>query len=88
MSVLESFIPQEEKKQQNQQDNLCIRFIRKKYRCLLLWALTCIIFLQLVILVIEKVDVGKLIDSFIQLINTDLQVNTTILNNSEIIEQH
>ena len=46
----------EEQKKEINQDNLCVRFIRKKYKCILLWFLSIISLSQLFAVIFEKID--------------------------------
>ena len=46
----------EERKKEVNQDNLCVRFIRKKYKCILLWFLSIISLSQLFAVIFEKID--------------------------------
>jgi len=46
----------EERKKEINQDNLCVRFIRKKYKCILLWFLSIISLSQLFAVIFEKID--------------------------------
>jgi hypothetical protein len=39
---------------QEKEESLCIRFTRKKYKCIILWMLSIIAFSQLIIIVFDK----------------------------------
>ena len=45
-----------ENMQQTQQDSMCVRFIRKKYRCALMFLLAVTNLLQLANLLVQKID--------------------------------
>ena len=87
IQVVESFLPEREKKYEKE-ERLCVRFFRKKYKCVILWALASIIFMQAVILIIDKVDIGQLITLLMDKTKqeTQSQSNNTILMN--ILEQN
>ena len=51
---METFLGQ--KKTTDQNDSLCTRFIRKKFRCIILFMLTIIVVSQLLIILFEKID--------------------------------
>jgi len=40
----------------NLDDSLCKRFLRKKYKCIMLWMLSIIAVSQLLIIIFEKID--------------------------------
>jgi hypothetical protein len=37
-------------------DNLCIRFVRKKFKCIIIFCLLLIVLLEVIKLILEKVD--------------------------------
>ena len=78
--VVEAFLPEREKKYEKD-DRLCVRYFRKKYKCLILWAMVAIISMQALLLIIDKVDVGKLINLLIDMTKQETQFhyNTTTL---------
>lgn len=51
---METFLGQ--KKTTDQNDSLCTRFIRKKFRCIILFMLTIIVVSQLLSILFEKID--------------------------------
>ena len=51
---METFLGQ--KKTTDQNDSLCTGFIRKKFRCIILFMLTIIVVSQLLIILFEKID--------------------------------
>ena len=60
---METFLGQ--KKTTDQNDSMCTRFIRKKFRCIILFMLTIIVLSQLLIILFEKIDekyVNKLLE--------------------------
>ena len=60
---METFLGQ--KKTTDQNDSMCTRFIRKKFRCIILLMLTIIVLSQLLIILFEKIDekyVNKLLE--------------------------
>ena len=60
---METFLGQ--KKTTDQNDSMCTRFIRKKFRCIILFMLTIMVLSQLLIILFEKMDekyVNKLLE--------------------------
>lgn len=51
-----STLMSETQKAPNKKENLYIRFLRKKYKCILMWLLSIIAISQLFIIIFEKVD--------------------------------
>jgi hypothetical protein len=55
----------DEKQQNNMQYNeksICLRFIQKKYKCIMLWMLSIIAFSQLLIIIFDKLFNQDMID--------------------------
>ena len=72
-----SFLNEEIKKNEIQNDSLFVRFIRKKYKCIILWLLSIIAFSQLLVIIFEKVD-ENLLKKITKLL--DYQNHTTKTN--------
>lgn len=50
---------------------LCVRFLRKKYKCIMLWMLSIIAFSQLIIIIFDKIideEVVKILSKKINII--------------------
>ena len=56
--------------------NYCVRFLRKKYKCCLLWLLSIISFTQLIYIILDKIDNSLLQNIVIKLLN--LPKNSTM----------
>jgi hypothetical protein len=59
---MEYFIQEIKSNPDHRNDNLCIRFLRKKFKCVIIYTLLFYSFLQLAILLIQKTDDSKLND--------------------------
>jgi hypothetical protein len=53
-----------ERKLETHTDTLCIRCVRKKYKCLLIWLLSIASISQLLYLILDKIDSNIIEDMF------------------------
>ncbi len=53
-----------ERKLETHTDTLCIRCVRKKYKCLLIWLLSIASISQLLYLILDKIDSNIIDDMF------------------------
>ena len=60
METTTTLMSSEQKKECNE-DNIYLRFCRKKYKCVLMWLLSIITVSQLFIIIFEKIDKDILI---------------------------
>jgi hypothetical protein len=67
--------------QENEEDNLCVRFIRKKFKCIVILLLFLITLIELLNNVVLKVD-DNLFKTFISYMMSNNNITST---NSEII---
>jgi uncharacterized membrane protein (Fun14 family) len=59
--------------------SLCVRFLRKKYKCIILYLLTAMAFVHLLTTVIEKIDIGGLYKMYDRLQNQTLVLTKEII---------
>lgn len=71
-SEMEIFLQEIKPNQPSPNDNLCIRFLRRKYRCLILLFLILYLFLQLSIIIVNKTEGDSIRDLINQNNNTKL----------------
>ena len=65
---METFLGQ--KKTTDQNDSMCTRFIRKKFRCIILFMLTIIVLSQLLIILFEKID-EKYVNKILEVVTSN-----------------
>ena len=65
---METFLGQ--KKTTDQNDSMCTRFIRKKFRCIILFMLTIIVLSQLLIILFEKMD-EKYVNKILEVVTSN-----------------
>ena len=87
-----TFLPQNDGQEiTSKTDNLCIRFLRKKYKCLLLWGLSILSLSQTFFILFEKIDNGLLNKAvglmFTNNTNNESELKTQIYNMSILVEK-
>ena len=60
--------------------NFCVRFLRKKYKCCLLWLLSIISGTQLLYIILDKIDTRLLENMFVKFVN--MSENSTMFKSS------
>ena len=53
-------------------DNLCVRFVRKKFKCIIIFFLTICVFSETLLMVNEKVNFNQLLNRFLNNHNSSL----------------
>lgn len=72
---LETFLDRNQNNGQQPDRNICERFIRKKFRCILIFMLSCIISTQLLITIFDKID-EKYFNKFLEIIITSTNTSS------------
>jgi len=58
------------------ENNLCVRFMRKKFKCLIIFFLTICIFCETMLVINEKINFNDLLDRMTRIRNSTHQNNT------------
>ena len=64
----------------SEDSSLCSRFLRKKYKCIMLWMLSIIAFSQLIIIIFEKIIDEEVVKLLSRQINMIFSVSTNSSN--------
>lgn len=75
--------PSETPKEKN--DSKCIRFLRKKHQCLIIYCLLSIVFLQTCTLIVSKLD-DESFNNILKYFTNFVHKNATIINNCNCTE--
>ena len=66
--IIHSFL-EEQPIDRSNNDHICTRFIRKKFKCLIIFFLAVVVFAEASILTLEKVNVNGILERFLALTN-------------------
>lgn len=66
--IIHSFL-EEQPIDRSRNDNICTRFMRKKFKCLIIFFLAVVVFAEASMLTLEKVNVNGILERFLALTN-------------------